>query len=128
MVKLHVLVVDDDEEFRAAMREALGAQALVTCVATPMEALWLMERVPVDVLLCDMVLATTTTGGEVLEIVREQWPRIGRILVTGHDDHLRRRDLPAHAVLLKPLDLVALRDLIRLLPTLAGAVAASAEA
>ena len=115
---MHVLVVDDDEEFRIALREALEGLVRVSDVATPAEVMWLMERVPVDILICDVVLATATSGLEILETVRDHWPRVGRILVTGCSDELDHRELPAHAMLRKPCDLGALRDLIRLLPVL----------
>ncbi len=117
---LNVLVVDDDEEFRDSIADALAGSARVACVATPVEALWALERTRIDVLICDLMLATTATGADVLELVRAQRPQVARILITGFGDHLRAiGPLAAHVVLHKPCDLVALRDLISRLPVLA---------
>jgi DNA-binding NtrC family response regulator len=117
---LRVLIVDDDEEFRRALIEALGETAHVAAVATPTEAVWALVRDTFDVLICDLRLATVTSGDDVLEAARTEWPRMVRILVTGHSAHVHDAPHPAHAVLFKPLDLGALRDLLSWLPAVAG--------
>jgi len=114
---LNVLVVDDDEEFRAWIEEALAPMARVYAVATPAEALWALERTRVDLLMCDWRLATSTTGLEVLAAVKEFWPRIGRILVTGYGSEIDC-EVSAHAIIGKPCDAGALRELLRLVPLL----------
>lgn len=57
-------------------------------------------------------------GVDVLTTVRDLWPRVGRILVTGFGNALGREGLPAHAIMLKPCDLGAMRELLRMLPIL----------
>ncbi len=117
---LRVLVVDDDEAFRDSLVLALRDTTRVSAVATPTEAVWALSQERYDVLICDLRLATVTSGDDVLEMVRTEWPRVARILVTGgaraHD-----QPHPAHAVLHKPLDLVALRELLSWLPAAAAA-------
>jgi DNA-binding NtrC family response regulator len=117
MGTVNILVVDDDAEFRKAVEEGLATVANVVTSATPVEALWTMERKPIDILLCDMMLATTTTGLDVLSTVKELWPRVGRILVTGFGNRVSR-DVAAHVTLSKPFDMRSLRDLLRLVPLL----------
>lgn len=117
---LTVLVLDDDQEFRRAMAEALADTAVVIGAATPVEALWELERAPIDILICDLMLAVSVDGVDVLTTVRELHPRVGRILVTGFGSALARNDLPAHAIMLKPCELGALRDLLRMLPIITG--------
>ncbi|MBZ0238780.1 MAG: response regulator [Deltaproteobacteria bacterium] len=117
---LRVLIVDDDEEFRLSLIDALRATTYVAAVATPAEAVWALSQETYDVLICDLQLATDTTGDDVLEAARTEWPRMVRILVTGQSAHVHDAPHPAHAVLFKPLDLGALRDLLSWLPAVAS--------
>jgi DNA-binding NtrC family response regulator len=117
MGTVNLLVVDDDVEFCKAVEEGLATVANVVTSSTPVEALWTMERTPIDILLCDMMLATTTSGLDVLDAVKEMWPRVGRILVTGFGNRVSR-DVAAHVTLSKPFDMGSLRDLLRLVPIL----------
>lgn len=117
---LRVLIVDDDADFRSSLVDALRATTHVAAVATPAEAVWALSQETYDVLICDLRLATDTTGDDVLEAARTEWPRMVRILVTGHAAHVHDTPHPAHAVLFKPLDLAALRDLLSWLPAVAG--------
>ncbi len=115
-----ILVVDDDLEFLLAMRRDLAEATRDVLVAQqPQGALWLLERMPVDVLLCDLDLATSD-GRHLLEFVRLNWPAVARILVTGFGD--RATDVStfpaAQAVVLKPLDVSHLIGLIESLPVL----------
>lgn len=118
---LRVLIVDDDEEFRLSLIDALRATTYVAAVATPAEAVWALSQETYDVLICDLRLATETSGDDVLEAARTEWPRMVRILVTGHASRVHESPHPAHAVLFKPLDLAALRDLLSWLPAVAAA-------
>ena len=117
---LRVLIVDDDEEFRRSLSAALSDSNHVAAVATPAEAVWALSHDTFDVLICDLRLATATSGDDVLEAARTEWPRMVRILVTGHAAHVHDAPHPAHAVLFKPLDLAALRDLLSWLPAVAS--------
>lgn len=117
---LRVLIVDDDEEFRRSLVDALQATSHVAAVATPAEAVWALSHETYDVLICDLRLATGTSGDDVLEAARTEWPRMVRILVTGHTTLVHEKPHPAHAVLFKPLDLAALRDLLSWLPAVAS--------
>ena len=108
---LRVLVVDDDTAFRSDVTALLASTATVLEVATAVEAVWLMERTAIDVIICDLRLGTSTSGADVLEVVRDQWPSVMRILVTGCPDS-STESVPAHARLLKPLDVDRLRALL----------------
>jgi DNA-binding NtrC family response regulator len=117
MGTVNILLVDDDVEFRKAVEEGLATVANVVTTATPVEALWTMERTPIDILLCDLFLATSTTGIDVLAAVKELWPRVARVLVTGFGNRVDEN--VAHAMLGKPFDMRSLRKLLELLPALA---------
>lgn len=122
---LSVLVLDDDAEFRMWIKRALIDMARVVVAATPAEALWVMERTQVDLIISDMRLATSTTGLDVLAIVKELRPRVGRILVTGYGGEING-EVPAHAIIGKPCDAGTLRELLRLVPLLTETTRAEA--
>ena len=114
-----VLVVDDDDDFLFSMREQLASATSDVFIAqTPQAALWLLERHPIDAIVCDLVLGDTD-GRDILQLVREQWPRVARILITGYGERLSYiAEFPsAQAMILKPCDASALAELLGKLTT-----------
>lgn len=112
---LNVLMVDDDEQFLAYARE--GLSGTVSLARTPLEAMWLLERERFDVVVCDLCLGSLD-GTSLLDEIRERWPTTSRVLITGFGERLIREDLfpAAQAVLQKPCDMSALRELLAQLP------------
>jgi len=109
-----MLVVDDDPEFLEYVRNGLGDLALLVQAAqSPLEAFWILEREPIDLVLCDLALGSAD-GRHLLDRVRVRWPDVARVLVTGFRDRLCADvDVPAaQAVILKPCDLASLRALL----------------
>jgi CheY-like chemotaxis protein len=101
-----VLLIDDDCEFLDGMQRQLSDFCRALDVAsTPLEALWLLERAAVDIVVCDLMLATSL-GTDILERVRQSWPQTHRVLVTGYGNQVVGDDRvsSAHGVLLKPID------------------------
>jgi two-component system, probable response regulator PhcQ len=81
-----VLLVDDEVNVLAALRRTLAAtrhRILVT--PDPLEALAIIEREPVDVLIADIDMPTMNGVDLVLQ-VRRTHPGIARILLTGRAD------------------------------------------
>ncbi len=80
-----VLVVDDDAPVRkavAAMVRRLGFRPL--CAAHGEEALRMLEREPgIRLLIADLVMPLMG-GGALAETVRERWPRVGVLLISGY--------------------------------------------
>src|SRR5690349_13361472 len=118
-----VLVVDDDPEFLAHVRDGLvNAEPVVA--NTPLEAMWLLEHRQFRAVLCDLVLGSVD-GRNLLDLVRERWPAVARILVTGFgarlDGYVNADLFPStQAVVLKPCDVAALDRLIADLPDVTG--------
>ena len=109
-----VLVVDDDLQLLVDLREQLElCFASVLIAQTPLAALWILEREPIHVVLCDLVLGSTD-GGHLLQHVEERWPGTGRILMTGFGDRvLDQKSFPAaQRVVLKPCDTDTIAALI----------------
>lgn len=107
-----VLVVDDDPEFLAFVRDGLVGFDPVLA-QTPLEAMWLLEHHEYHAVVCDLVFGEID-GCHLLELVRERWPASARVLVTGFAERLdRARTFPAaQAVVHKPCDLRGLDQLL----------------
>ncbi len=80
-----VLVVDDEVRSQDAMRRTLDEDFTVFTASSADEARGLLQRQPVSVILCDQRMPGTT-GVTFLKEVREQWPDIVRIVISGYTD------------------------------------------
>lgn len=69
------------------------------------EALEMLEKEPFDIIVSDVVMPTMT-GIELLEIVKERYPRMIRFILSGHADHqiLIQSVGTTHQFLAKPCD------------------------
>ncbi len=81
-----ILIVDDDEHVRRALRRVLR-RARCRILDAPDAALGLahLEREPVQVVVSDYRMPGMS-GVEFLREVKERWPRIQRVLLTGQAD------------------------------------------
>lgn len=80
-----VLVVDDEVRSQDAMRRTLDEDFTVFTASNAEEARGLLQRQPVSVILCDQRMPGMT-GVVFLKEVREHWPNIVRILISGYTD------------------------------------------
>jgi two-component system response regulator RegA len=83
---LHVLIVEDEPKMRELLLRAISSWGLKTAGAkSGEEAIRMMEREPSQILLLDLNLPAMS-GMEVLEKVRENWPKTEVIILTGFGD------------------------------------------
>ncbi len=81
-----LLVVDDDDNVRRALKRVLRRmRCRVVDAPDAQAALAVMEREPVQVVISDYRMPGIS-GVEFLRIVKERWPRIQRVLLTGQAD------------------------------------------
>jgi two-component system NtrC family sensor kinase len=81
-----ILVVDDDDNVRRALRRVLRrAPCRVLDAPDASSALSLLEREPVQVVVSDYRMPGLS-GVEFLRLVKERWPRVQRVLLTGQAD------------------------------------------
>jgi two-component system response regulator AtoC len=110
-----VILVDDDEDVRTSLAEALGEGDYEVEIASSVEeALRLLDRGAPDVVLSD-VRMPGVDGLELLRLLRERAPQADVILMTAYDDMptvVRAMRGGAVEFLVKPLDLHELRDLL----------------
>ena len=80
-----VLVVDDEVRSQDALRRTLDEDFTVFTASNADEARGLLQRQPVSVILCDQRMPGLT-GVLFLKEVREHWPNIVSILISGYTD------------------------------------------
>ena len=81
-----LLIVDDDEHVRRALRRVLRrARCRIVDAPDAERALEVLGREPVQVVVSDYRMPGMS-GVEFLRIVKERWPRIQRVLLTGQAD------------------------------------------
>ena len=80
-----VLVVDDEVRSQDAMRRTLDEDFTVFTASSADEARGLLERQSVTVILCDQRMPGQT-GVSFLKEVRERWPEVVRMVISGYTD------------------------------------------
>jgi DNA-binding NtrC family response regulator len=113
---LKVLLVDDEEDFVKTMAERMEMRDLGSEVAlNGQQALeMLADEIP-DVMVLDLRMPGID-GMEVLRRVKETYPQIEVIIMTGHgsdEDEKEARRLGAFAYLQKPVDINRLMEIVR---------------
>jgi len=86
MVSLKILILDDEKVFREEIREFLENDDFTVLVAErPSEAFNILQNDSIDILILDIRLPEMD-GFAVLERVKELYPQIEVIMITGHGD------------------------------------------
>lgn len=112
-----ILFVDEEQYVRKALQRSLRdmrGEWNMRFAAGPSEALACMAKERVDVLITEMVFTDGTSGLSFLTAVRERYPQIARIILSGYVDRditLQTVDL-AHQFLAKPCEDDDLRNTI----------------
>lgn len=118
LIRGTVLIVEDDEPVRRALASILseeGYTVLQTASAEEALATLKQQKPPVDVILCDIKLPRIS-GMELLEQLREDYPSIPVIVITGHGSEelaFEAARKGAYDYLSKPIDLNRLLVSIR---------------
>lgn len=85
--KHHILIVDDEPLNRDLLRRLLQATYELSEAADAGEAIEVLEGEggsPIHLILCDYLMPGKT-GAELAVIVRERWPEIRFMLITGYE-------------------------------------------
>ncbi|MFP4384725.1 MAG: response regulator [Spirochaetia bacterium] len=107
---MRLLVVDDEIEIREGIREAIpwGEYGIEECIASrnASSALQIINEYKPDIIILDIMMEGMD-GLEFLEVIRNHFPNIQVILISGYDEFTyaqRAVSLHAFRYLLKPLD------------------------
>ncbi|MCD4828980.1 MAG: sigma-54 dependent transcriptional regulator [Candidatus Cloacimonetes bacterium] len=102
---MQILIVDDEAGIRAELTEFLCEHDFeVYAAATPSEAFEQLERREIDLVILDIRLPQMD-GLEVLRRIRDAWPALEVIMITGHGDQeniLQSMRLGAFDFFIKP--------------------------
>jgi len=111
MVKLKVLLVDDEEDFAITLKERLELRNIMTFVATDgNEALRIVDTEKPPVVVMD-VMMPVMGGLDVLKLIKSKHPKIQVILLTGKgsiQDGIKGKRLGAFDYLMKPITIEGL--------------------
>ena len=117
MENITLLIVDDEEEFAATLAERLELRGFivkaVSCGTSALEAL--ASNFSPDVVLLDLKMPDMN-GFEVLIEIKEKYPAIEVIMLTGHGAASGGKDSKergAFDFIMKPVDIVELADKIK---------------
>ncbi|MCA9394843.1 MAG: hybrid sensor histidine kinase/response regulator [Candidatus Omnitrophica bacterium] len=84
--EINVVVLDDEENIRESVKRLFFRESFaVTSTGDSQEAIGIIEKHPIKVILSDQRMPQIT-GVEFLKQVREKFPDVVRILITGHAD------------------------------------------
>lgn len=84
MFEGHILIVDDEDETRFLLSKILEKEGFNTLhVGNEKQALKLLQKEEIDIILCDVNLAETN-GLEVLERIKERSPMVEVIMLTAY--------------------------------------------
>ena len=107
---INVLIVDDEYSIREGIKNNISwaEYGLRVCgtAASGFEALELVDKEMPEIIILDIRLSDMD-GLEVLEVVKEKYPHIKVILISGHDDFeyaQKAIELDAFSYILKPID------------------------
>lgn len=111
----YILVVDDDEEFRTALKTLLEEEGYAVLTACDGEdAFCLAKKHDVRLIISDLRMPILN-GIALLELIRDQNPQIKVIIVTAYEEvasYIKVMSLGAFEYMKKPLDLDKLQELV----------------
>lgn len=113
--KLQVLVVDDEEDVRLGMQTLLEEMGFCVHVAASTEAAMASARhVAPGLVLADLRLRGDDTGLHTIQALRQVWPTLPAVLISGDTapDRLREAHSAGVELLTKPVQARVLRDCI----------------
>ena len=117
-VRPRVLIVEDEDRLRETLHTLVGDSGYeVISASDGLEALDWLSRVPVDLIVTDLLMPNMG-GHDLVARVRatEEWAKIPILLMSGYGDFPPYSDLPVDAIQLKPFEvqdlLVRIQELI----------------
>lgn len=115
MNRPRVLLIDDEDELVQTLVERLDLRGVEAEAATDgHQGLERIHHVPFDVVVADLKMPGIS-GLEVIDILRQRYPAVKVILITGHgciEDEDEYYEAGVHRILMKPFGIDALVDAI----------------
>ena len=115
MSRATIMIVEDELDFAATLAERLRLRGYdAKIVDSPNDTIRLIEELAPDVVLLDLKLPGIS-GIEILMMIRNMFPSVEVILLTGHLDHERAIEglrLDSFHYVMKPFDINELTEKI----------------
>ncbi|HDR04902.1 MAG TPA: sigma-54-dependent Fis family transcriptional regulator [Candidatus Marinimicrobia bacterium] len=83
MSKHRILIVDDDASIRSVLREALSGNYQITLAKDGFEALAILEKEPIELVITDLMMPGMT-GLEMMQKVKQSQPGLGFLVITAY--------------------------------------------
>ena len=116
MDPIHVLIIDDEGQFVDAVVERLRLRGFeANGVTSGHDAMELLRQKSYDVVLLDVKMPGLG-GLEVIRKVKEKWPDLQVVMLTGHgssQDAEKGMELGAFEYVMKPVNIDDLTDILR---------------
>lgn len=116
-LKIHLLLVDDEPDFTEIIYKRLSRMGIQLSLADCCTAaLQTLEAQPVDVVIMDVSMPGID-GIQCLKMVKERWPRVEVIILTGHasvKSGIEGMQSGAFDYCLKPIDVLELIEKVEL--------------
>ncbi len=116
MNDIRVLLVDDEEELVATIKERLEIRGIMAeAVTTGHEALERIQESAFDVVVVDLKMPGLG-GADVVDVIRKRQPETDVLLITGHGsrrDEVEQLATRGYRILLKPFRIERLIAMIR---------------
>lgn len=112
MKSIRVLIVDDDPNSLRLSRQAMEQlvdPAGIQCAQTAAETMQVLSQQPIDLVFLDIDMPDTS-GFAIADYLRQHYPRIQYVFLTGYVDFaVRSYDYEPMDFLIKPIDLMRLQ-------------------
>jgi CheY-like chemotaxis protein len=110
-----VLAVDDDRQVLNFVARVLRPEFQVVTADDPFEAMALAKKLDhLDLVIADYAMPLMN-GDEMVALIRQIWPRVEVLYLTGHPEAELDDDRPAQVCLDKPVTPLLLRTMVAML-------------
>lgn len=117
-VDFHILVVDDEDNVRESICGIIGVEGYrVTGVPGGREALELLKKTPVDLVITDLMMSEMS-GWQLLRAIKSEHSDLPVVVITGYISDQGESiltDRQADGYIVKPVDLRRMQSLLRAL-------------
>ena len=114
--KRSILIVDDEDSIRETLSDILSEEGYdVRATDGAQNALKEIEREEPHVIITDLRMSTSDEGIRLLQYIKNNYPYIQTIIMTGHGEtetYLDARTYGAYGFLVKPFNVLVLKNMV----------------
>ncbi len=114
MINSKILLIDDEEELVTTWKERLAFRDIkAIAVTSGPDAFEVLKQETIDAVVLDVKMPGMD-GFEILKIIKEDYPDLPVILITGHESPVKKDKIieSAHGYLVKPVSFAVLLQVL----------------